>query len=136
MIKKIRGWFKRKRATHDMPAMSEQDLIQAQIFLKWLISDQPSIYFRLNQKEIEFFKENYIIPWQEKNYDDSFFDWDLATPYLELNYLLQCFHGQHGFIKSQDAFEYVCKIHPHLLDFHQEMAKENILCGPSKQLRK
>lgn len=132
MIKKIKEWFKKRKAANHIVNMSEQDLIEAQKFLKWLTSDQPSTYFRLNEKEIEYFKENYIIPWQEKDYDDSFFDWDLSTPYLELNYLLQCFHGQHGFMKSQDAFEYICKIHPHLLDFHQEIARENILCGPSK----
>lgn len=132
MIKKIKEWFKKRKAIDDIVNMSEQDLVEAQKFLKWLTSDQPSTYFRLNEKEIEYFKENYMIPWQEKDYDDSFLDWELSTPYLELNYLLQCFHGQHGFIKSQDAFEYICKIHPHLLDFHQKMAKENILCGHLK----
>lgn len=132
MIKKIKNWLKNRKALSHIDDISDQDIIKAQEFLKWLFSDQPSTYFRLNEKEIEYLKENYIIPWQDKNYDDSFFDWDVSTPYLELNYLLQCFHGDHGFTKSQDAFEYMCKIHPHLLDFHQEMAKENILCGPSK----
>ena len=132
MIKKIKSWLQKRKAVKRIENIPEEELIEIQKFLGWLTSDQPSTFFRLNEKEIEFFKEKYIIPWQNKEYDDSFFDWDISTPYLELNHLLQCFLGEHGFLKMQDAFEYICKIHPDLLDFHQEMAKKNILCGPSK----
>lgn len=130
MIKFIKNWLLKRKAIKQLKKISNEDLLEAQKILKWLSQEEPSIYFRLNEEEINYLKTNYIIPWQEKDYDDSFFDWESNSPYSELNYLLDCFKGHHGFIKMQDSFDYFCRLHPHLLDFHQELAKENILCGP------
>jgi hypothetical protein len=128
MIKLIKNWFKKNTDTKTIQA----DSLDTDQFLEWLTSNQPSTYFRLNEEEINFFKKNYMDPWRKKDYDETFLDWNLNSPYIELNYLLNCFHGEHGFIKSQDAFEYICKIYPDLFEFHQKISKENMLCGLSK----
>ena len=50
MIKKIKNWLKNRKALSHIDDISDQDIIKAQEFLKWLFSDQPSTYFRLNEK--------------------------------------------------------------------------------------
>jgi len=112
--------------------MSPKEIQHVKDLLHWFTEEEPSVYFRLNEEEIRFLKEVYLIPWQESNYDNSFLNWNLNTKHIELNYLLKCFHGQHGFIKSQEAFDYISAIQPDLLEFHQNLTEEDILCGPLK----
>ena len=134
MIKNIKNWFAKRKLKNQtkksLQEMSPEQILHVKNLMNWLMNDQPSVYFRLNEEEISYLKENYILPWEETDYDDSFLDWEDNSPYNELNYLINCFHGEHGFVKSQDAFDYMCRCHPPLLDFHQELARKNILCGP------
>ena len=133
MIKTIKKWFAKrklqKQVTKDFEQMSPEDILHVKNLISWLTTEEPSVYFRLNEEEVLYLKENYITPWEKANYDDSFTNWESNSPYNELNYLIKCFRGEHGFVKSQDAFDYMCRCHPPLLDFHQELARENILCG-------
>jgi|TARA_Y100000034_G_C6617921_1_gene269275 hypothetical protein len=89
-------------------------------FLDWMLHDLGKIHFKLKKNEIDFFIENYLDPWKENGFDDSFLKWRSKTPYLELNYFIEAIKGTHGFKIAQNAYDYLRLIYTPLAEFSDE----------------
>ena len=114
ILKKIINFF------NPTPKIQISDTPHTREMLSWMLSNEPTVHFNLTLQEKTYFKDNFLNSWKENDYDDSFLDWDSKTPYFNLNYLIECFQEKHGFIKSQDAFDYICEMHPPILSFFKE----------------
>ena len=95
MIKFIKNFFERRKQKKELEEILAQTNYSNDVhvaeFFEWLISDQPSVFFRLKEEEISFFMKTCLIPWEDYEFDDSFKDWSDQTEYNELNFLIRCF---------------------------------------------
>jgi len=76
-------------------------------FIDWLLYDSGKTYFKLTPCEMNYLIQNYLIPWEGSQFDDSFLAWNSKTPYLELDYFIEAIKGVHGFKIAQSAFDYL-----------------------------
>lgn len=96
------------------PKLSKKILTQLKMnkntneFLNWLIYDHGKVHFNLEEDEMTYLTKNYLIDWQENEFDNSFLNWSTKTPYLKLNYFIEAIKGVHGFMIAQNAFDYLC----------------------------
>ena len=124
MIKFIKNWIQKRSQKKELQELinnvdpsNEVDIVE---FLQWLVSDKPSVYFRLKDEEISFFINTCLIPWERNGFNESFQDWPDKTDFNELNFLIHCFKGQNGLCQAQDAYDYICKIFPALANYHED----------------